>query len=343
MVIAIIGYGNMGKYHYERINKLDYLNVKGVFDIEKDRIDLAQKDGLKVYKSYEEIASDKDIKGVLIATPNDSHSFYIKYFAKAGKKILCEKPAVNSETEFTEIIKDTEDCVLLINQNRRYDMDYLTAKKIVEEGKVGKIYRIESRVTGANGVPGGWRKIKEKGGGMMLDWGVHLIDQICCMFSDITALSCTYSYALGFDVEDGFLANFITAKGISIIIEVQTNDFIGTERWKIFGRDGSAVIKNWELEGGIITPVYDEQPEVVSMNAGNGLTKTMAYRSHKTVKNYTLPQIECNCDEIYKNFFQAKNDSELIVKHKEVQRVLNIMDKCKESALNGGSLIKIQE
>lgn len=156
----------------------------------------------------------------MIATPNDSHSFYIRYFAAASKKILCEKPVVNSDREFKKTINDIKDCVLLVNQNRRYEKDFLTAKKIIESGEIGKVYRIESRVTGANGIPGGWRKFKEKGGGMMLDWGVHLIDQICCIYNDITALSCTYSYALGFDVEDDFCANFITGEGVFITVEV---------------------------------------------------------------------------------------------------------------------------
>ncbi|HEY8390671.1 MAG TPA: Gfo/Idh/MocA family oxidoreductase [Clostridia bacterium] len=342
MNIAIIGYGGMGRYHFERVQKNGYLNVIGIYDIDQERCNIALRDGLKVYKSYQEIALDNNIEGVLIATPNDVHAFYIEYFAKKGLKVLCEKPVVRNAQEFEELLNKTGQSVFAINQNRRFDADYITARKIIQSEKIGKINRIQSSVTGANGVPGGWRKLIEHGGGMMLDWGVHLIDQICCIYPKFSALRCTYSYVLGFDVEDGFVADLFTNDGVQITIEVQTNDFIGADRWKIFGRDGSAVIKNWDLEGNIILPVYNSQAEIVSIQAGNGLTKTMAYRSHNSVEVLPLPKVEADCEAIYRNFAEAKSNDDLIVRHEEALRVLKIMDKCKQSAQKGGQLIEVE-
>ena len=66
---------------------------------------------------------------------------------------------------------------LTVHQNRRWDEDFWTVKKILEEGKLGEVFRIESRVHGSRGIPGDWRQEKEHGGGMVLDWGVHLLDQ----------------------------------------------------------------------------------------------------------------------------------------------------------------------
>ena len=76
---------------------------------------------------------------------------------------------------------------------------------ILASGLLGKLERVESYVMGANGIPGGWRKIKAHGGGMMLDWGVHLIDQAVVMFGGAPdSIYCSYSFAQGFDVDDGF-------------------------------------------------------------------------------------------------------------------------------------------
>ncbi|MFQ9800616.1 MAG: hypothetical protein ACLR23_18725 [Clostridia bacterium] len=61
--------------------------------------------------------------------------------------------------------------LFVVHQNRRWDEDYLTIKKIYEEHLLGNVYRIESRVHGSRGIPGDWRGEKEHGGGMVLDWG----------------------------------------------------------------------------------------------------------------------------------------------------------------------------
>ena len=60
--------------------------------------------------------------------------------------------------------------LLTVHQNRRWDDDFLIIKKLVEEQKLGHVFRIESRVHGSRGIPGDWRKEKVHGGGMVLDW-----------------------------------------------------------------------------------------------------------------------------------------------------------------------------
>ena len=57
-------------------------------------------------------------------------------------------------------------------------------RKCIEDGLIGKPYVIESRVEGSRGLPSGWRETKALGGGMMYDWGVHLIDQLMYMYDE---------------------------------------------------------------------------------------------------------------------------------------------------------------
>ena len=77
----------------------------------------------------------------------------------------------------------------MVHQNRRWDEDFLTIKQMYNEKTIGDLFRIESRVHGANGIPGDWRHLEAHGGGS-LDWGVHLLDQVLFMVdSRITSLS----------------------------------------------------------------------------------------------------------------------------------------------------------
>ena len=71
-----------------------------------------------------------------------------------------------------------------VHQNRRWDEDYLTIKRIYDEGRLGRVFKIESRVHGSRGIPSDWRNQKAYGGGMVLDWGIHLLDQLLMMVKE---------------------------------------------------------------------------------------------------------------------------------------------------------------
>ena len=103
---------------------------------------------------------------------------------KAGKNVISEKPITLSSADLEEMKETSESTgrFLTVHQNRRWDEDYLTVKEILREGKLGELFRLESRVHGSRGIPGDWRQEKEHGGGMVLDWGVHLLDQALLFF-----------------------------------------------------------------------------------------------------------------------------------------------------------------
>lgn len=112
--------------------------------------------------------------------------------------------------------------VFMVHQNRRWDEDFLTVKKIYNEKMTGEIFHIESRVHGANGIPGDWRHLKKNGGGMVLDWGVHLLDQLLFMIhSPVTSVYANLSYVLGDEVDDGFQTYLTFANGITALVEVE--------------------------------------------------------------------------------------------------------------------------
>ena len=351
MKIVIIGFGGMGGYHsqllrqYAQTNPQYPLELAGIYDIDPARAAVAEQQGIRAYASAEEVSADKEVGAVLIATPNDVHAQYVFAAAKAGKNIICEKPVAMSTAQAEEMYEAAEKAGVLfeVHQNRRWDDDFLTAKQIAAEGKIGYVYKIESRVVGANGIPGAWRKEKAHGGGMMLDWGVHLIDQMLQFVkSPVSSLYCEYSYIYGEEVEDGCELSVLFENGVRYKILVATDCFRKLPRWQIYGVDGTATIADWDISGGMTRVIERQDKNLVGVRAGNGFTKTMAQRSDSSVEELPLPVTHAKPFAFYANFAAAAQGKEEPAIHKEeVLRVFRLMEAAQRSA-ETNEVIKIR-
>ncbi len=342
MKIAIIGYGGMGYYHqmkmdeFNQTNPAEKLELAGIYDISEKSNNWAKEQGITAFNSPEEIWQDKSIEAILIATPNDVHKHYVLEGAKHGKNIICEKPIGLTSKEAIEMYDATEKAGVLfeVHQNRRWDNDYLTIKNIYDNALIGDVYKIESRVMGGNGIPGAWRKVKAQGGGMMPDWGVHLIDQMLQMVkSPVESVYCSYSYVYGEEVEDGF--NLITkfTNGVEYRIEVTTDCFRNLPRWQVYGTKGTATVDDWSISGGITKANVDSNAMPTGINAGNGFTRTMAPRLDESVINEELEIIKAQPFAYYKNFISAcRKAEEPKIKREEVVRVFKLMELAELSA-----------
>ncbi|RAR45375.1 Gfo/Idh/MocA family protein [Paenibacillus sp. MDMC362] len=341
--IVIVGYGGMGSYHAKLIKDNAYLEVTGTFDILKDRREVSRQDGYPAYESYEQVLNDAAVDVVLIATPNDVHKELALQAFKAGKHVICEKPVTLSVSDFKEMVSaaDAAGRVLMVHQNRRWDEDFLTIKQMYNEKTIGDLFRIESRVHGANGIPGDWRHLEAHGGGMLLDWGVHLLDQVLFMVdSRIKSLSSRLSFILGDEVDDGFESVIEFENGVSVLIEVGTTNFITLPRWYVKGTEGTGIIEDWSLNGRVVTRNQDAvKVEPKPIQAGVGLTKTMAPPSEEATITGALPEPYRQSSSFFDNFAAViQGEAEPIVKNEEVLRVLNLIEAVFESARTGETL-----
>jgi predicted dehydrogenase len=221
-----------------------------------------------------------------------------------------------------------------VHQNRRWDEDFLTVKNIVDNQLIGEVYAVESRVIGCNGIPGAWRKEVRRGGGVMLDWGVHLIDQMFNMFPQkAESVYCEYSYVYGEEVEDGFVLTAKLQDSITYRITVLTDCFRSLPRWQVYGTEGTASIDDWEINGGMTTIVKGESNNVKGIKAGNGMTKTMAPRTDNSKCDRPLQIVRAKDFEFYRNFTASVKGQELpYVKKEEVIKVFEFMEACNLSA-----------
>lgn len=115
---------------------------------------------------------------------------------------------------------------------------------------------------------------------MVLDWGVHLLDQILYMYGDrkIETVYASLTNITNQEVDDGFTAILTFEGGTEVLVEVGTNNYISLPRWYVLGKDGTAVIRDWQLTGEIIRKTGKTEETVIPVKTAAGLTKTMAPR-----------------------------------------------------------------
>lgn len=328
---AIVGFGGMASgWHYYKMLKTKLYDIVGVYDIDKSRCKIAISKGLKVYDSYDELLNEKGLELVLIATPNDWHDVYAIQALNKGINVFCEKPVTLSSEQLQNMIDAQKNSgkLLMVHQNRRWDKDFLIIKSIYESCSMGAMYKVDSNVTGSHGIPGGWRKIKAQGGGMLLDWGVHLIDQMLTMNkSKVVGVTCKASYIFGHDCDDGIFMTLDFQDGFTANINIDTNKFVNTPRWYAYGLNGSAVIRNWICQGKIIKLISREDSKNKGISAGNGFTKTMADRSKSTVVIKRLPRVKTDNFAIYNNIYAClRENAEPIITMDSVMRCMKVME-----------------
>ncbi|WP_310551525.1 Gfo/Idh/MocA family protein [Paenibacillus glufosinatiresistens] len=335
--VVVVGYGGMGSYHGQLIAPVPGIALTGVYDIVEYRMELARSQGFRTYGSYGEVLADESVDVVVIATPNDVHKDLAIQALQAGKHVVCEKPVTVTSAELLEIVQAAKeaDRVFMVHQNRRWDEDFLMVKNLVENKKAGEVFHVESRVQGANGIPGDWRQLKAYGGGMLLDWGVHLLDQLLLLTdSEIETVTASLSTILGTEVDDGFTAHIRFKDGLTAVIEVGTTNFIKLPRWYVKGTEGTAVIYDWDLSGEIVTrnqAVAHVEPKPIQ--AGVGLTKTMAPPSEESTIREPFERVPSKTESFYENLVSViEGKAQPLVRNEQVHRVLVLIEAIFESA-----------
>ncbi len=337
--LCVIGYGGMGGWHTRNALTSDVVNLAGIYDIDPAKRELAEKNGIKAYSSLEEVLADKDIDLCTVAIPNDVHRDTVVKCLLAGKNTICEKPVALSHEELQDMIDASKKsgALFTVHQNRRWDVDFLAMKQIYNSGEIGEIFNIESRIHGSRGIPSDWRGKKEFGGGMLLDWGVHLIDQILQIFTQkITKLYCRFEHTTNFEVDDGFKLELTFENGANAYVEVGTYNFIALPRFYMQGKKGTALITDWREETQVVKCKAWHENDVLPVQTAAGLTKTMAPRDEITTDTYTIARPASDVHDFYRNFCAAiDGEAEQLIKHCEVMRVLKVMEAAFESVDKG--------
>ena len=338
--VAIVGFGGMGYWHKNKILAGNAVELCGIWDIKEERRELARTENIHVYSSFEDVLADEKVDIVTIAVPNELHKPLSIAALEAGKNVISEKPVCLSSQELADIIAASERTGKLFttHQNRRWDADFLMMKQVYESGDLGEVFAMESRVQGSHGIPGDWRGKKEHGGGMMLDWGVHLIDQILQITKErkIERIYCVFDHITNYEVDDGFKLDIYFEEGLVARVEVGTSHFISLPRHYMNGSNGTAIIRGWGKDCEVVCCKNWEDKDVIPVVTAAGLTKTMAPRNKDTITEYTIPSPKSDVHDFYRNYALAVDGkAEQIVTHKELMRVMKVMEAAFESDAAG--------
>ncbi len=334
--IVVVGYGGMGGHHARHLKTMEKFNLLGIYDIKPERQKAAEEKGFKAYPSFEAVLADPAVEVITIAAYNDVHMEIAVKAMEAGKNVVCEKPVTLCSEDLETMIAASKRTgkLFTVHQNRRWDNDYVTAKNIYDKNELGRVFQIDSRVYGSRGIPGDWRAEKQHGGGMVLDWGVHLLDQVLMMTYGKKLLSvyATLTNITNDEVDDGFRAIMKFEGGVEALVEVYTNNFINMPRWYIAGENGTAIIENWNLRGKVVKIRNWEKIDAVPIKAGTGLTKTMAPRTDDTIKTFRLKKIRVDWNDYYDNIYDVvRNGAEQAVTHDQLRRSMKLMEAIFES------------
>lgn len=338
--VAVVGYGGMGGWHTEKLLKSDVAELAGIYDIRRERNELAESRGIHAYGSLRELLQDSEVELVTVAVPNDAHEDVVVKALNAGKNVICEKPVALSLESLNRMIEAAEKnhVHFSTHQNRRWDVDYLAMKQVHDSGELGKVINIESRIHGSRGIPSDWRGEKVHGGGMLYDWGIHLIDQMLMIFGfeNVESVYCICDHITNQEVDDGFRLDLNFKNGQRATVEVGTYNFIAMPRFYMRAEKGSALITDWREEAQVVKCTHWHESEVLPVETAAGLTKTMAPRDGITTDTYRVPKPQSDVHDYYRNFIATiRGEATQCVTYDQMRTDLRVILAAFESAKEG--------
>lgn len=343
--VGIVGYGYMGYYHRCKIAEMDKMELLGIFDIEEEKNREAREDKIKTYESFEAMILDENIALIIIATPNDSHYEYAMKALKAGKHVLCEKPAMLALKDLEDVLSEAEknNKLFTTHQNRRWDKDFDVVKKVIQGKQIGDVWTIYSETYGQRGVCFGWRADPEKGGGMVYDWGIHLIDQLLILFPDrkVISVNAKLRSILTPLVDDYFEIELEFEGDIIAHINIGTFALQNRSRWFVFGDKGTLRLDDFSgLVGGMARIKENVRFfSRVKKNNTLGPSRTMAHLEKQDFNDIPLPIPGDDPLAFYRNLQAAIcREEDSLIKPEEMIRDMKIIEKVFESSKKQKSL-----
>ena len=250
--VGLLGYApSVGQTHGLGAGATSGLNLRAACDLNPQRLKQADIDfpGVKTYASAQLLANDPNIDLVIVATPPDIHAQTSLQMIAAGKHVVCEKPlALNrKETDRLQAAADTHKVHLSCHQNRRWDVDYLTIRQALQEGRIGDLFYLETFVGGYRHPCGYWHSHAAVSGGTAFDWGGHYIDWILSLIpAKVVSVIGTRQNRVWHDVTNADQERVQIRFAEGQEAEFMHSDIAAVRKpkWYLLGTEG-AIIGNW--------------------------------------------------------------------------------------------------
>ncbi|MCI9094083.1 MAG: Gfo/Idh/MocA family oxidoreductase [Coprobacillus sp.] len=330
LVVAYIGFGNsVCRYHLPYVERRpDTIKVKYIYRREEDRKGDEEREtwypNITFTTDIDQVMNDEEVNLVVVNTPDAFHVSYTMMALEHGKNVLCEKPFAMTAKQAAEVFAFAKEkgLVAMSNQNRRYDADMRTVRKVIESGVLGELVEIESHYDYYR------PSIKDrKGFGILYGLAVHPIDQIIGQFGkpNKVVYDCRSIDNPG-EADDYYDIDFFYDNGVKAIVKTSYYVKLDYPRFIVHGKKGSFLMpalghqSAQKPKPGPIEISFDPLPEekwgTLSYidDEGNDITKKVPTE----IGDYGI---------IYDNLYDVIfNHGEKIVKDEEVIEVLKIIE-----------------
>lgn len=256
--IGILGFGRMAEgWHLPAFGRAG-CEVVAALDVTEARRERARALGIPVVCDNLKSFLEADIDAALIATHSAVRSEAALPLAKAGVHLLIEKPLSTTGAEAKKIVAQCKKSrvVLSVYHNRRWDPDYQIVKAMVQSGFIGQLVSIENRMFhqepatsfGAREFKQEWRITQRMGGGTLLDWGPHLIDQALDLAGHsgkpvaVKSVWADVRHVRYGDADDHFQIDMLFSNGVRALVSKSDVTPKGPNyKWLVTGTNGSLV------------------------------------------------------------------------------------------------------
>jgi scyllo-inositol 2-dehydrogenase (NADP+) len=335
--VGILGFGRIGAEHAGWIASAKNVRVMAISDPTPARRAIAESRNLRTVSEIDPLLNDPSLDAILIATPSAMHFEHASKALLAGKHVMIEKPMALDLKQAQELVTlaKYKSKVISVFHNRRWDIDYLTVKKSIQENAFGKLINIESRISQWASCVGpaakewrpNWRNESSFGGGGLYDWGSHLIDQMWQLMLP-SKPQAVFAQLRGNvwsrDCDDFARVCINFDNGAVGLVEINTTTTQPLPRWHIDGTLGSA-----------------EGPTSAKYDTGEWAQLEFRPSDGKTARQLQLAVPGLSESDIWDRFSLAVlNGDEPAVQVETVLTTMEILDAAKRSS-DEGILVEI--
>ncbi|KAJ7699944.1 hypothetical protein B0H17DRAFT_1047816 [Mycena rosella] len=316
----------------------------------------------KIHNTLEQVLGDSEIELVIIGTPNPTHYPYAKAALEAGKHVLVDKPVASTTAEAKELgeIARAKGLVLYAFQNRRFDSDFLSLKKLLSlpessPQSIGDVVEFETHFDRyRRGIKNTWKDEPSPGAGHTYDLGTHLMDQVLALFGRPDKLTAFIQNSRGVghpDVDDSFtifmhynagpnLPRPVTAIARAQLLSVRSPQ----PRYAVLGTKGSYVKYGVDVQEDqlkvILTPTAIHEPGYGVEPESIWGTVECLEADDVTMTKSIWPSEVGSYANLFRNLAAAiREGAELAVKWEESTMVLEMVELAHKSSKAGATLI----
>ncbi len=288
-----------------------------------------------IVRNYAEMLNDPEIELVVVNTPDALHYDMARQALNAGKHVIVEKPATQMSWQAEALLQLAREKGLIFTsyQNRRWDNDFLTVQKVLEQGDLGRLIEFESHFDRYRTyvTPNTWKEEGDEYSGVLYNLGSHMVDQAFVLFGKPGAVTAHLKIVRNSGKVADYYDIRLDYENFSALLKCSYLVKDPGPRYSIHGEKGS--FQKWGIDPQEEKLKAGNLPLGANWGTesrewwGNLVFEKNGLEYHGKVK--TLPG---NYSAFYNNVFEAvRKGAPLAVKPEETVEVLKILEACLES------------